>query len=155
MTSAGIKNSGSSKAIFNNQLVTQACFAVFVALNLVFILDTCLKVPEVVEGRRNRKEEDYKGRVWVDTMRCVFPVAWGLPLALATGHVDAALCDRAWFFEQCLCIDQQVGAPGTQANLSYLQAMTSMAASMGALFVTLRDKKLISKGQEVTGITVF
>ena len=141
--------------IFDNPLVTQACFAVFILLNVVFITDTCLKVPEVVEGRRDRKAEDYAGRFWVDTMGYVFPVAWGLPFVLVTGYVDAVLYDRTWFFEQCQYIDQMNGVPGMQANLSYLQILTSLAPSYGALFVTLRDKKLITKQQELVGITAF
>jgi hypothetical protein len=141
--------------IFNNQLVTQLCFAVFVLLNAVFILDTCFKVPEVVAGRRDNKAEDYSGRLWIDALAYVFPVAWGLPLVMATGWVDAVMYNREWFFEQCQYIDQQTGNPGMQANLCYLQVLTSLAPSFGALFVTLRDKKLITKTQEVTGITVF
>lgn len=141
--------------IFNNQLVTQSCFTVFIVLNFVFIMDTCLRVPEVVEGRRDRKAEDYNVRFWIDALGYVFPVAWALPLVLATGYVDAVLYNRPWFFEQCEYIDQMTGTPGMQANLCYLQVLTSLAPSYGALFVTLRDKKLITKKQELAGITIF
>jgi len=141
--------------IFNNQLVTQACFATLVFLNVVLITDTCVRVSDVVEGRRDRKAQDYDGNFLVDALAYVFPVAWGLPFVLATGWVDAVLYNRDWFFEQCQYIDQQTGAPGMQANLCYLQVLASFGPAMGALFVTLRDKKLISKQQEVTGITIF
>lgn len=132
--------------------MTQACFAVFLLLNFVLITDTCLKVPEVVKGRRDQKAAS---NFYVDALAYVFPVAWGLPFVLATGWVDAVLYNREWFFEQCKYIDQQTGAPGMQANLSYLQVLTSIAPAYGALFVTLRDKKLINKEQEVAGITIF
>ena len=141
--------------IFNQQWVTQTCFATLVVLNLVLILDTCFRVESVVEGRRDGKAEDYDGRLWIDALAYVFPVAWGLPFVLATGWVDAVLYNREWFFQQCLYIDQQTGASGMQANLCYLQVLASFGPAFGALFVTLRDKKLISKRQEITGITIF
>ena len=47
------------------------------------------------------------------------------------------------------------GVSGMNASLCYLQVILSLAASYGALFVTLRDKKLISKNQELAGISVF
>ena len=86
---------------FNNQLINQACFAVFTLLNTVFIMDTIIKVPEVVESRRDRKADDYKGRFAVDAIGYVLPVAWGLPLVLGTAYLDAVLYDREWFFNQC------------------------------------------------------
>ena len=140
---------------FNNQLINQACFAVFTLLNTVFIMDTIVKVPEVVESRRDRKTDDYKGRFAVDAIGYVLPVAWGLPLVLGTAYLDAVLYDREWFFNQCQYIDQVRGFPGIQANLSYLQVAASVAASYGSLFVTLRDKKLISKNQEIGWISIF
>jgi len=140
---------------FNNQLINQACFAVFTLLNTVFIMDTIIKVPEVVESRRDRKADDYQGRFAVDAIGYVLPVAWGLPLVLGTAYLDAVLYDREWFFSQCQYIDQVRGFPGIQANLSYLQVAASVAASYGSLFVTLRDKKLISKNQEIGWISIF
>ena len=141
--------------IFNNHLVTQLCFAVFVLLDVGFVIDTLLRTSEIVESRRDRKAGDYSGRYIVDALGYVLPVVWGLPFILPTAYTDAILYDRTWFFEQCQYIDQMKGVPGMNANLSYLQVVLSLAASYGALFVTLRDKKLISKNQELAGITVF
>ncbi|CAB9521064.1 expressed unknown protein [Seminavis robusta] len=126
-------------------------------LNTGFILDTLLQIDEVVEGRRDRKsgEDDYQGRYIVDALGYVLPIAWGLPFILGTAYVDAVLYDRPWFFEQCQYIDQMRGFPGIQPQLCYLQVAASLAASYGSLFVTLRDKKLITKNQELAGITLF
>ena len=135
--------------IFNQHAVTQGCFAILVLLNVVFIMDTLLKVPEIVESRRDRKNKDDKGRFLVDAAGYVLPVAWALPLVLFTGYIDAIVYDREWFFNQCQYIDQMRGFPGIGAQLNYLQVATSLAASYGSLFVTLRDKKLISKNQEL------
>jgi hypothetical protein len=141
--------------MFDDHLVSTLCFVVLVGLNVVLIGDTMLKVPGIVESRRDRKAADYPGRFLVDAMGYVLPVAWGLPPLLITFYVAAIAHDRAWFFEQCRYIDATRGAPGMGAELSYLQVATSAAASYGSLFVTLRDKKLISKGQELAGITAF
>eukprot|EP00565_Helicotheca_tamesis_P006265 CAMPEP_0185726720 /NCGR_PEP_ID=MMETSP1171-20130828/2603_1 /TAXON_ID=374046 /ORGANISM="Helicotheca tamensis, Strain CCMP826" /LENGTH=317 /DNA_ID=CAMNT_0028395115 /DNA_START=451 /DNA_END=1404 /DNA_ORIENTATION=- len=142
--------------VLNNQLVTQACFAVLLLTNIFLILDTCVRVEDAVEGRRDRKEDkEYPGRFFVEAMTYVFPIAWALPFILITGWVDAVLYNREWFFEHCQYIDQQTGVPGMQANLCYLQVMAAFSAAFGSLFVTLRDKKLISKTQEMAGITIF
>lgn len=141
--------------IFDNQLITQTCFAVFVLLDIYFVIDTILRVPQVVESRRDRKAEDYEGRFVVDTLGYVLPVVWGLPFILPTAFLDAILYNRPWFFDQCQYIDQMRGFPGILPCLCYLQVALSLAASYGALFVTLRDKKLITKNQELAGITVF
>jgi hypothetical protein len=141
--------------LFDDQLVSRLCFVVLVSLNVLLIGDTMIKVPSVVESRRDRRAKDYPGRFWVDAMGYVLPVAWGLPPLLITFYVATVAHDRAWFFEQCQYIDQMRGVPGMNAELNYLQVVTSMAASYGSLFVTLRDKKLISKNQELGWITVF
>jgi hypothetical protein len=142
---------------FNDDMINRGCFAVLIALNGVFILDTILKTDEVVEGRRDRKAHDYDMRKFIDIMGYVFPVAFGLPLIAATGYIASIWHDRPWFLEQCLFVDSQMGVePGSmQAHIFYSQVITSMAASFASLFVTLRDKKLINKAQELTGISVF
>ena len=139
---------------FNNQVINQSCFGILVLLNVIFIMDTLLKIPEVVESRRDRKADE-KGRFLVDALGYVLPIAWGMPVVASTGYIASVLHDRPWFFEQCLYIDQMTGQPGINANICYLQVMASFAASYGSLFVTLRDKKLITKQQELVGITAF
>lgn len=141
--------------MFNNHLATQICFAMFVLLDLGFAVDTVLSADEIVESRRDRKTEDYAGRYWLDALGYVLPVIWGLPFILPTAYFDAVLYDREWFFNQCQYIDQMKGVPGMNSSLCYLQVILSLAASYAALFVTLRDKKLISKNQELAGISVF
>ena len=140
---------------FNNQVINRSCFGVLVLLNVIFIMDTLLNVPDIVEGRRDRKADDYEGRYIVDVLGYVLPVGWGLLPVVGTGIIGSVLHDRQWFFEQCVYIDQMTGQPGLNASIVYLQVMTSLAASYASLFVTLRDKKLIGKQQELAGITVF
>ena len=141
--------------LFNYLWISRACFAVLVALNGIFILDTIVKTEEVVEGRRDRKAEDYKGRKLIDAMGYVFPVAWGMPLIAATGVIASVLHDRLWFLEQCQFIDQMMGSTGMRSHIFYQQLSTSLAASYASLFVTLRDKRLVTKTQELVGISVF
>ncbi|KAL3802563.1 hypothetical protein ACHAW5_010956 [Stephanodiscus triporus] len=141
--------------VFDDQVVSRTCFAILVFLNVAFIGDTMIKVPSVVESRRDRKAEDYRGRFLVDAVGYVLPVAWGLPPLLITFFVSAIVHDRAWSFEQFEYIDRMRGVPGMNAEVNYLQVATSVAASYGSLFVTLRDKKLITKNQELGWITVF
>ena len=176
--------------VFNNQIVNQSFFGVLVVLNLVFIMDTLLQVPQVVESRRDKKAEkaqlelerqrnlevsgnsldgvglsidtdvtklpDVSGRQFIiDALGYVLPIAWGMPAVASTGYIASVLHDRPWFLDQCLYIDQMTGQSGLNANICYLQVFTSLAASYGSLFVTLRDKKLISKKQELVGITAF
>ena len=141
--------------IFNSLWISRSFFAILVGLNSYFIADSILATEEIVEGRRDRKATDYKGRKIVDTLGYVFPVAWGMPLIVATGYIACILHDRAWFMDQCQFIDQQLGYSGMRSHIFYQQLSTSLAASYASLFVTLRDKKLISKTQELGGITVF
>lgn len=141
--------------MFDDRLVSGMCFVVLVALNVVLIGDTMLRVPNIVESRRDRKVDDYFGRYWIDAFGYVLPVAWGLPPLLITFYVNVVAHDRTWFFEQCRYVDEMRGVPGMNAELSYLQVAASVAASYGSLFVTLRDKKLITKNQELGWITVF
>lgn len=141
--------------IFNSIWISRMFFAVLVGLNAFFIADTILKTDEIVEGRRDRKAADYTGRTIIDTLGYVFPVAWGMPLIAATGLVSCVIHDRSWFIEQCLFIDSQLQYPGFQSHVFYQQLSTSLAASYASLFVTLRDKKLISKTVELGGITIF
>jgi hypothetical protein len=141
--------------LFNSLWISRSCFAILVGLNGYFILDTILQTDEIVEGRRDRKAQDYKYRKVIDTLGYVFPVAWGAPLILATGYISCILHDRSWFLDQCAFIDEQMSFPGMQSHIFYQQLSTSLAASYASLFVTLRDKKLITKVQELTGITVF
>ena len=141
--------------ILNDPITNRSFFAVFTLLNTFFIIDTVLRLPQVVESRRDGRAKEYNGRFILDAMAYVSPVAWGLPAILATAYYQSYLHDRPWFFEHCLYVDQVRGVPGLQPNLCYLQVAASLAASYGALFVTLRDKRLITKNQEILGITVF
>ena len=142
--------------IFNNQLVNQSYHIIFIHLNAVFNFDTLVKIPEVVvESRRDRKAEEYPGQVIMDAVVYVLPVVWGLPPTIVSAYFQAFVYDRQWFFEQCAYIDQMRGVPGLLPTLCYLQVAGSCAASFAALLVTLRDKKPISKNQEILGITVL
>jgi len=140
---------------FNDALINRSCFGILVLLNVIFIMDTLLNIPEVVESRRDRKADDYDGRFLVDALGYVLPIGWGFIPVISTGYIASVLHDRPWFMEQCSYIDQVTGTHGINANICYLQVLTSMAASYGSLFVTLRDKKLISKQQELGWITAF
>ena len=141
--------------MFNSIWVSRAFFALLAGLNSIFIVDSILQTEELVEGRRDRKAEDYRGRKIIDTFLYVFPIAWGMPLILSAGIIACVLHDRAWYLEQCQFIDQQLQYPGMRSHIFYAQLSASLAASYASLFVTLRDKKLISKTQELGGITVF
>jgi hypothetical protein len=147
-------------AVFtNNNTVSQGCFALLLLLNTVFILDTLVKIPEVVEGRRDRKVEptpvvDHPLLFVRDALGYVLPIAWGLPVIGATGYQASFVHDRQWFLDYCQSIQVSTGFPFL-ASTAYLQVLASLAASYGALFVTLRDKKLINKQQELVGITLF
>jgi hypothetical protein len=143
----------------NNNTVSQGCFALLLLLNTVFILDTLVKIPEVVEGRRDRKVEttpavDHPLLFVRDALGYVLPIAWGLPVIGATGYQASFVHDRQWFLDYCQSIQVSTGFPFL-ASTAYLQVLASLAASYGALFVTLRDKKLINKQQELVGITLF
>jgi hypothetical protein len=143
--------------LFDNNIVSRGCFAILLLLNTVFIVDTLVKVPEVVEGRRDRKAEPTSSSPLIfarDGIGYVLPIAWGLPVIGATGYQAALVHDRQWFLDYCHAIQTTTGFPFL-ASTAYLQVLASLAASYGALFVTLRDKKLITKRQELLGITVF
>ena len=140
--------------ILNDHLVTQGCFALLLLLNTVLILDTCFRANEIVEGRKDRKNNTQETNYWLDILAYVFPVAWGLPFVVTTALVDSFL-GREWFFQQCQYVDQNIGLPGIQSNLSFLQVAGCFGPAFGALFVTLRDKRLISRTQEIIGITAF
>lgn len=115
----------------------------------------------MVEGRRDRKTEptiitaDLQPLLFArDAIGYILPIAWGLPVIGATGYQAALVHDRPWFLDYCHTIETSTGFPFL-VSTAYLQVLASLAASYGALFVTLRDKKLITKHQELVGITVF
>ena len=142
--------------IFNDLWLSRLSFAVLVGLNGYFILDTLLKQDELIEGRRDRKAEDDERRELMDKIGYIFPVAFGMPLIATTGYLASVAHDRAWFFQQCQFIDESLThAPGMQAHIFYQQLSTSLGAAYASLFVTLRDKRLISKTQELAGIALF
>lgn len=146
-------------AAYDVEIISQGCFGMLLLLNAYFIMDTMVKIPEVVEGRRDRKVEttpsDQDPALFArDALGYVLPIAWGLPVIGATAYQTSFAHDRLWFLEYCQNIEVSTGFPFL-ASISYLQVLASLAASYGALFVTLRDKKLISKQQEVAGITAF
>ncbi|KAL7538087.1 hypothetical protein ACHAWF_008281 [Thalassiosira exigua] len=141
--------------IFNDASISRACFAVFVALNTYFIMDTVSKTEEVVEGRLDRKAgENYDERLVLDAFLYILPVAAALPAVVATAYIQSVLHDRLWYWDQCALIYETTGIP-FNAHGFYVQIIGSLAASAGALFVTLRDKKLVSKTVEYGGITVL
>lgn len=144
---------------FDVDIVSQSCFGVLLLLNAYFILDTMVQIPEIVEGRRDRRVEtvpsDQNPTIFVrDALGYVLPIAWGLPVIGSTAYQTSIAHDRHWFLDYCHHIEVTTGFPFL-ASVAYLQVLASLAASYGALFVTLRDKKLISKQQELLGITVF
>lgn len=144
--------------MFNDIWISRLSFAVLVGINVFFIADSLMKQEELIEGRRDRRAEDYDGRILVDTLGYIFPVAFGLPLVVATGYLASIAHDRAFYFEQCQFIDKVLrvpGTPGMQSHIFYQQLSTSLGASYASLFVTLRDKKLITKNQELAGIALF
>ncbi|KAL9188110.1 hypothetical protein ACHAXT_006488 [Thalassiosira profunda] len=142
--------------VFYDIGISRLSFAILVGLNGFFILDTLLKQDELIEGRRDRTAEDFEGRVLMDKIGYIFPVAFGMPLIAMTGFLASVAHDRYWFLEQCRFIDDTfAGVNGMQAHIFYQQLSTSLGAAMASLFVTLRDKKLISKNQELAGIALF
>ncbi|KAL7542716.1 hypothetical protein ACHAWF_007234 [Thalassiosira exigua] len=142
--------------VFYDVGISRISFAVLVGLNAVFIADTLLKQDELIEGRRDRKAEDFEGRAILDKLGYIFPVAFGMPLIAMTGYLASVAHDRTWFLEQCRFVDEALtGAPGMRSHIFYQQLSTSLGASYASLFVTLRDKKLISKNQELAGIALF
>jgi len=140
--------------VFNDVWVNRACFAAFVLLNTYFVMDTVSKIPEVVEGRRDKKAADFQGRAVADIFLYILPVAAALPAVIFTAFVESVMHDRLWYLSQCELIWDTTGVPFS-AHAYYLQVLASMAASYGALAVTLRDKKLISKTAEWSLISVF
>jgi len=141
--------------IFYNTSLSRACFALLVGLNMYFIADTLIKQDDLIEGRRDRKAQDYQGRIMLDRWSYIFPVAFGMPLIAITGYLASVAHDRQWFLQQCTFIDQSLIGSGMQSHIFYQQLSTSLAASYASLFVTLRDKMLITKNQEIAGIAFF
>eukprot|EP00521_Asterionellopsis_glacialis_P014095 CAMPEP_0195294202 /NCGR_PEP_ID=MMETSP0707-20130614/14325_1 /TAXON_ID=33640 /ORGANISM="Asterionellopsis glacialis, Strain CCMP134" /LENGTH=365 /DNA_ID=CAMNT_0040355103 /DNA_START=33 /DNA_END=1130 /DNA_ORIENTATION=+ len=140
--------------IFNTLWISRSCFAALVVLATYFIADSVLQTGKIVESRQERMAQDYQGRKLIDAFFYIFPLAFAAPLIIITGFITCVLHDRTWFLEQCQFIDQQMPYPGMQSHIFYQQLSTSLAAGYGALFVTLRDKKLISKQQEWGGIAI-
>merc|ERR1719356_142050 len=141
--------------VFYDTNLSRAVFVVLVVLNTYLIADSLLKMDELVEGRRDKNAEDYEGRKLLDTIGYIGPIAFGMPLIAATGYLASVAHDRVWFLQQCQFIDQTMIGSGMQSHIFYQQLSTSLGASYASLFVTLRDKRLISKQQELIGIAIF
>lgn len=140
---------------FDDIWINRACFGILTLFNAYFVLDTVSKLDEIVEDRRDKKATDYQGRSIVDAILYVLiPVFPPLFLVALTAYIQAVLHDHPWYVAQCQYIFETTGFP-FEANGFYMQVLGAMAPAYGALFVTLRDKKLISKTAEVTGISIF
>ena len=145
----------SAADVFNDITINRAFMGVFVVLNTYFIFDTISKIPEVLEGRRDKKADDYMGREVVDTLLYILPgVVTPLVTVLATAIIVSVLHDRTWYWDQCDFILETTGIP-FNAHGFYVNISAALAASIASLMVTLRDKKLVSKTVEVAGITAF
>lgn len=142
--------------IFYNIWVNRIFFAVSLGLNGFFIGDTVLNLEEVLKGRHDKKAEDYQGSAIVGTIGYILPIAFGLPFIAYAGYIASIAHDRTWFLEQCQFIDHSVtGISGMRSHIFYVQLSNSVAAAYASLFVTLRDRKLISKNKELAGIAIF
>lgn len=141
--------------VFNDQFINRLCFGIFVVLNTYFIGDTFSKNEEVVQGRRDMKAEEYTGRFVIDTfLYTLIPVVAALPAVLVTAYIQSVMHDRPWYFAQTQIIYDTTGVPFLPHGY-YCQVLGAIAASVGALMVTLRDKKLINKTAEWVGISIF
>lgn len=141
--------------IFNDNTINRLCMGVFVLLNSYFVFDTVSKIPEILEGRRDKRVQDYKGREVVDTVLYILPgVVTPLVAVVATAYIVSILHNRQWYWTQCDYILETTGVP-FNAHGYYVNVSAALAASIAALMVTLRDKKLVSKRVEVFGISSF
>lgn len=80
---------------------------------------------------------------WSHFLIYLFPVLWGLPLFLIVGPATCIYRGHDWVVH----LNQQI--PGLFPARVYVNMLSSIAATVAALAVTLRDRKLISKSMEM------
>lgn len=131
----------------------------------VFDTDTVLHASEVIYSRRVRNKIDSSSHdnAFLDTVAYVAPICMALPLYLLTlwriianniannpllGAAGVDLPIREQFIQDCLDGRFAVAGVGQLALFFYASIASAACASYGTLFVTLRDKKLISKETE-------
>lgn len=80
---------------------------------------------------------------WLDFLIYVFPVVWALPLFLIVGPATCIYRGHEWVVH----LNQQI--PGLFPARVYVNTLSSIAATVAAFAVTLRDRRLISKSVEM------
>lgn len=149
--------------ILTTPVASQIGFGTLVLWNIVSILDTMIRAADLIEGRREIVKKNgttvmtggnENASFAVEYLRYILPIAWGLPVVAATGYIDTIAHDHAWLMALFDHVRDKDGH-GLQASVFYNNVLASMAAAYGSLFVTLRDKLLISKRIEWVGITLF
>ena len=137
-------------------LASQVGFGILVAWNVLFVTDTVLRATDIIKGRqakRSQEERENASYAW-EYVRYIASGAWGLPVVAVTGYICCVLHDHDWItavFQH----NYDTYGHGLQASVFYNNILASWAPAYGSLFVTLRDKKLISKQTEWIGIAAF
>jgi hypothetical protein len=135
-------------------LASQIGFGILVLWNVLFVTDTIIRAKDIIEGRRDGKTENENASFAFEYLRYIATGAWGLPVVVATGYISSVAHDHSWMMAVFDHVYDTYGH-GMEASVFYNNVLASMAAAYGSLFVTLRDKRLVSKRTEWVGIAVF
>mmetsp|Transcript_25444 Transcript_25444/g.40022 ORF Transcript_25444/g.40022 Transcript_25444/m.40022 type:complete len:403 (+) Transcript_25444:175-1383(+) len=135
-------------------LASRIGFGILCGWNIILIGDTMIRSKDIIDDRRDDRAQDENAPFALEYLRYIASAAWPLPVIASTGYISSVLHDHEYMisvFDQVLKTD----GLGMQASVFYNNVGGSMAAAYGAFFITLRDKKLISKQEEWMGIAAF
>jgi len=129
-------------------------FGVLCGWNIILVGDTMIRAKDLIDDRRDDRAQDENASFALEYLRYIASAAWPLPVIASTGYISCVLHDHEYLlsvFDQVFKTD----GLGMQASVFYNNVGGSMAAAYAAFFITLRDKKLISKRAEWMGIAAF
>lgn len=116
------------------------------SVNVFLSLDAFRSAIPILKSRATTTALDFgllKKHFWSDFLVYVFPILWGLPLFLVVGPATCIYRGHDWVIH----LNQQI--PGLFPARVYVNMLSSIAATVAAFAVTLRDRKMISKSMEM------
>lgn len=141
-----------SPEFFNDPLISKGTFAVLSLIGIIVGLDSFVNFGDLIETQIHQDMKGTTGK-WARAAITTVPYMFTVPINMVVLFSIGFEYDRLSFLDLL-----HSGAVGmNDASMYYESIVSAVGISYMALYVTLRDKKLISKDMELvlTSITAF
>lgn len=137
---------------FNNHLISKGTFTVLSLLGIFIGLDSFVNFEALIDTQIHRDKRDATQK-WMRAATSTIPYLFTVPINIAVLLSIGLEYDRLSFLD----LLHSGSVSMNDVSIFYESIISSLGISYMALYVTLRDKKLISKNMELalTSITAF